>query len=164
MKSNVIARASPLILRAKVALAIWSFPLAAIAETAIQGAARTGSVQAISALTWLFILGFSMLGWTVSELDKVAELWHPSDQAAYEKWRERLKLLKGVAASNLAGILVFFMSAGAPDLFLRVVGVQSDKPVDLPEMVQFVFVSAAGYMGARFFAFLERKFFPGGAG
>jgi hypothetical protein len=162
VKSNATARLSLYILSAKAGIALSSWPLAAFAEDALKAAARTGSVQAISALTWLFILGFSMLGWTVSELDKVAELWHPSDQAAYEKWRERLKLLKGVAASNLAGILVFFMSAGAPDLFLRVVGVQSDKPVELPEMVQFVFVSAAGYMGARFFAFLERKFFPGG--
>lgn len=150
-------------LRLKVFLVLSAPMLAWAAEEAVQRAARTGSVEAITLLQWGFIFGFSMLGWAVSELDKVAELWNTDGRTQAELWRERLKLLKGVAAANAAGITLYFLSQGAPGFFLRVIGVgdaiASGDAAKLPEMVTFVFVAGGGYMGARWFAWLERKFF-----
>lgn len=150
--------ASLALLRVKIAL-VCGTPILAAAADAVQHAAGRGSISAVSAWTWGFLIGFAMLGWAVSELDKVAELWNTDGRSQYEIWKERLKLLKGIAAANAAGILVYFLGSASPWFFLRALGVQTETPPELPEMVLFVFVSGAGYMGVRWFAWLEVKFF-----
>lgn len=154
---------SLLLLRVKATLILACPVLAYGADNAVQRAAEHGSLAAVSALTWLALAGFSLLGWCVSELDKVAELWNTDGRSQYEIWRERLKLLKGVAASLAAGMLVYFLGQGAPGFLLRSIGVPESSGISaqVPEMVLFVFVSGAGYMGVRWFAWVEAKFFQG---
>ena len=151
------------LLYAKAILMLLTPGLAMAAEQTIQQAARRGSIEAVTAWTWAFLFGFSMLGWAVSELDKVAELWNVDGRSKYELMRERLKLLKTIAASIAAGILVYFLGQEAPGFFLRAIGVAQAADVGpgavIPEMVLFVFVAGAGYMGARWFAWVEIKFF-----
>lgn len=146
--------ASLFVLRLKAALVLCTPALAYAAEEVVQHT-RRGSLEEIPAITWLFLAGFSMLGWAVSELDKVAELWNTDGRSRYEIWKQRLALLKGVAASNAAGLLIYIMGSAAPAFFFRAIGVQGSP--EFPEMVLFVFVSGAGYMGVRWFAWVERK-------
>lgn len=141
------------VLRAKFLFVAFSPALAWATEQRMASEAIGG----ISMLTWLAMLGFATLGWIVSDLDKVAELWKPGE--AYERWKERLKLWKGIAASNLAGIFTFFIGKGAPGLILSATGLKVEgggNPV-IPEMLLFLMVAGAGYMGTRWFSWLERK-------
>ena len=147
------------LLRAKVALVCFAPALAMAAGAAIQHVSARSSIEAVSTVTWAFLALFILLGWAVSELDKVAELWNVDGHSQYEIWKARLMLLKGFAASNAAGFSVYFLGEAAPGFFFRAIGVQGDP--QLPDMVLFVFVSGASYMGVRFFAWLERKFFGG---
>lgn len=130
-------------------------PLLALAADSVIG--RHETLSDIPTITWLFLCGFAMLGWAVSELDHVAELWNIVDRTPYEIWKARLSLMKGVAAANAAGLLVYLLGSAAPAIFFRAVGVTSNT-ADVPEMLLFVFVSGAGYMGVRWFAWIERKF------
>ena len=156
------------LLRVKFALVFPITPAMAWAgDSAMQTAVRHGSVEAVTLLQWGFIVGFSMLGWVVSELDQVAELWNLEGRSKYEVWKERLKLLKGLAAANAAGIMVYFLGGAAPSFLLRMLGLDpaiagpGGANAQFPDMVLFVFVAGAGYMGARWFNWLERKFFGG---
>lgn len=150
------------LLYAKATLMLMAPGLAYAAQETVQQVARSGSLEAVTLTTWAFLVAFSLLGWAVSELDKVAELWNTDGRSRYELMKERLKLLKTVAASLAAGMLVYFLGLEAPAIFLRVIGIQDGpNPIQMPEMVLFVFVAGAGYMGARWFAWLEAKFFVG---
>lgn len=148
-------------LKLKAALILATPALAWAADATVQHVARTGSIETVTSLQWAFIVGFAMLGWSVSELDKIAELWNLDGKTNYEKAKERLKLLKGVAASNAAGIVLYFLSQSAPSFLLRMIGVAEASPGSvvsaMPEMVAFVFVAAGGYLGARVFTWFERK-------
>jgi hypothetical protein len=154
---------SLLLLRVKAALILATPGLAMAAEQAMLAAARRGGLEAVSVWQWFFLFAFSMLGWAVSELDKVAELWNVEGRSKYELMKERLKLLKTVAASIAAGSCVYLLGQEAPAFFLRAIGVAEASTGGaspaIPEMVLFVFVAGAGYMGARWFAWLEAKFF-----
>lgn len=165
MTSEKTQRLSLQLLYAKGLLMLLAPGFAWAAEQTIQQVARRGSIEAVTLTTWAFLLAFSMLGWAVSELDKVAELWNTDGRTRYELMRERLTLLKTVAASLAAGMLVYFLGQEAPAIFLRVIGIPEaapgGNPVAIPEMVLFVLVAGAGYMGARWFAWLEARFFAG---
>lgn len=158
-------RLSLLLLKIKAGM-LSIVPLMAYgADQTVQNVGRAGSIEAVSTLQWAFLFGFSMMGWAVSELDKLAELWNVDGKSPYEVWRERLKLLKGIAAACAAGMLIYFLGQAAPGVFLRMIGIDSANAqgvtTQFPDMVLFVFVSGGGYMGARWFAWLERKFFGG---
>lgn len=148
---------SLLLLRLKVAL-ICCAPWLAYAAEVVQQHARRGAFDEVPAITWWFIAGFSLLGWTVSEVDKAAELWNTEGLTKYQVWKARLGLFKSVAASCAAGLLVYMLGSAAPKIFLRMIGVDA-AGAEMPEMFLFVFISGAGYMGARWFAWLERKLF-----
>lgn len=141
------------LLQAKVAI-IAATPLAAwAAEQTMRS-----SASELSALTWLFIVGFSFLGWAVSDLDKVAELWNVSGKNAYEIWKLRFTLAKTIAASAAAGVCMFFLGSLAPSIALSLLGVQASGS-QIPEMLLLIFTTGAGYMGARWFDWFEKKFF-----
>lgn len=143
------------LLRVKASIALFTPVLAWAAE---RSAAERVVLGEMSGWTWSFVAGFSLLGWAVADLDKMAELWNVEGKRAYELWRDRLKFVKGIAASNAAGIMTFFVGHLAPDWLAAGLGVGSEK-AQLPEMLVFVFVTGAGYMGVRWFDWLERKVF-----
>lgn len=158
----------PLLARTKALLVCMVPGFAWAGEATVQQVARNGSIEAVTWVQWAFIVGFALMGWTVSELDKVAELWNLDGRTKLELMRERLKLLKSVAASELAGVMTYFLGGAAPGFFLRVIGVDQAQAggqqiaAEFPDMVLFVFVAGAGYMGARWFAWLEARFFRSG--
>lgn len=162
MTSASKPQAFALLFRVKVALICSAPLLAAAADATVQHVARKGSIEAVSAWTWMFLIGFAMLGWCVSELDKLAELWALEGKTPREAWLERFKLIKGVAAANAAGIVAYFLGDLAPGILIRMIGLEAQGEIHLPEMVLFVFVCGAGYMGPRLFAAMERKFFQAG--
>lgn len=150
------ARLLPLtvpLLRAKVAL-VASWPVLAY------GASRLDA-ESISAWTWAFILGFSLLGWVVSDLDKVAELWNLEGKSMYERVRARFVLLKTIAAAEFAGVSTFFLGKLFPAAFLSMMSVKPEQAPELPEMALMLAAAFAGYMGARWFALIERKLLGG---
>jgi hypothetical protein len=148
-----MALLSPALLRLKVILVACT-PFAAWAAAEIS---RT-SVSALPAMTWMFIVLFSMIGWAVADLDKVAELWDTEGHSAHELWKVRLTLLKTIAASIAAGIFMFFIGKLAPGAMVGALGVQAAAP-ELPEMLLLIFTAGAGYMGSRWFDWLEAKVF-----
>lgn len=149
MRSAIRLPLSVPLLRAKVAL-VAAWPALA------WGASRLDA-ESISAWGWAFILVFSLLGWIVSDLDKVAELWNVAGKSAYERVRGALVLVKTIAASLLAGVSTFFIGKFFPALFLSMLGVKPETSPELPEMALLLAAAFAGYMGARWFALLEKK-------
>lgn len=139
------------LLRIKVGL-ICCVPFAAYAA---EQTMRNLSAENLSALTWSFIFGFAMLGWAVADLDKVAELWK-SDGTDYDKWKRRFSLAKGIAASNTAGVLMFFLGKLSPGVALSMLGVDAPSK-EMPEMLLLIFTTGAGYMGTRWFDWLEKR-------
>lgn len=146
-----------LLLQAKVAI-IGATPFAAYAA---EQAIRATSPSNLSPLTWFFIFSFAWLGWAVSELDKVAELWNIDGKKPHEIWKARLAFGKGIAASALAGLCMFFIGKQAPGLLLTIMGVKVETTPEVPEMIVLIFTAGAGYMGVRWFDWLERRFFGG---
>lgn len=140
-------------LRVKAALVAASPFAAYAAEQTIHRL----STEAISPWTWLFIAGFALLGWVVSELDKVAELWNLEGRALHERVKARLVFVKSLAAALLAGVIAFFLGKLAPAWLLGAMGVKADAPPEIPEMALLLGAAFAGYMGARWFAWLELK-------
>jgi hypothetical protein len=142
-------------LRAKVLLA----SAAPIAAYAAEQAVHRGSASSLSALAWTFIIVFSLLGWAVADLDKVADLWAAEGQSAREAWKARLVLVKTIAASVLAGICMFFLGKLAPGFLLGMMGGSSHMAPEIPEMLLLIFTAGAGYMGSRWWDWFEAKFF-----
>jgi hypothetical protein len=149
-----MALLSPLLLRFKVAL-IASTPI--VAWAAAEQISRA-SASSLPAVTWMFMIGFSLIGWAVADLDKVAELWDTEGHSAYELWKVRLTLLKTIAASIAAGILMFFLGKLAPAMLVGMLGLQGPTP-EVPEMLLLIFTAGAGYMGTRWFDWFEARFF-----
>lgn len=145
---------SPAMLRAKLAIAGVSPVLAFAGEQAIQGT----SASSLSLLTWCFVIAFSLLGWVVADLDKVADLWSVEGQPMREAIKARLKLLQTIAASLLAGVCMFFLGKLAPGILIGLLGVKADAP-QVPEMLLLIFTAGAGYMGSRWWDWFEAKFF-----
>lgn len=141
------------ILRIKVALIAFA-PVAAWAGE--QVLRRAGSAESVTPWTWFFILAFALLGWMVADLDKVAELWNLEGKSPVERVRARLVFVKNVATALLAGVIAFFFGRLFPGLVLGLMGVQTSAP-EIPEMALLLATAFAGYMGARFFAWLELK-------
>src|SRR3990167_4458629 len=91
-------------------------PLAAWAATATT--APVDPLEQITFWQWARVIMFTLFGWAIQDLDKIAELWNPAFVSAYEKSREALKLWKGVLASLGAGVATFFIAEIAPAMFL----------------------------------------------
>lgn len=142
-------------LRVKVALVALSPLFAYGAEAQIQRHAA----ESVSGWTWFFVFAFSALGWVVSEVDKVAELWNLDGRTIYERVKVRLVLFKTVAASAFAGVATFFIGKIAPDILLWALGVDAKtrSTPEIPEMLLLLAAAFAGYMGARWFAWMETK-------
>lgn len=143
----------PPLLQVKMTLIAFTPALAwAVTEQSIL------DLDGMSLVTWIAVAFFSVVGWAVNDLDKVAELWKPGENK-YEQWKERMKLLKGVIASFAAGIFTFFIGKAAPGPVLAMLGLKhADGTVpQIPEMILFVLVTGGAYMGTRWFAALEKK-------
>lgn len=144
-------------LQLRVFLASFTPALAwAAGEQLVQ--AQRGSLDSVSGWVALALTFFSVLGWMISDLDKAAELWKPRE-SPYETWKIRLTLWKGIAASCAAGFSVYVIGKFSPDFLLSAFSLKTATGValELPELVLFMFVSVAGFMGARWFAWFERK-------
>lgn len=142
------------LLRVKVAL-VAAMPIAAYAA---EQTIHRMSASSLSGLTWMFVVGFALLGWAVADLDKVADLWSVEGQSARELLKARLVLVKTIAASTLAGICMFFLGKLAPGLLIAMLGVQAVTP-EIPEMLLLIFTAGAGYMGSRWWDWFEARFF-----
>jgi amino acid transporter len=123
-----------------------------------QHALRTTTLDSMSVFVWAAIVFFSLIGWAVNDLDHIAELWKDGENA-YEKWKERMKLSKGVIASFAAGIFTYFICKTAPGPILGMAGLKpiDGHPIEIPEMIIFILVTGGAYMGTRWFAAVERK-------
>lgn len=153
MRSEAVQR-FPALLKAKLALAAAAPALAYAGEQAIQGTAASS----LSLLTWCFVIAFSLLGWVVADLDKVADLWSVDGQPLREAIKARLKLLQTIAASLLAGVCMFFLGKLSPGILVGLMGIKADAP-QVPEMLLLIFTAGAGYMGSRWWDWFEGRFF-----
>lgn len=147
---------SPPIRRAKAAL-VAATPVLAVAAEQTMIAAAVSPVEAISALTWFFILLFAMIGWAVADIDKVAELWNVADGSQYQRVLARFRLLKSVIGSQAAGVFTYFLGKIAPGFLVTALGLKFDagRPPEVHEFLLLIFVAGAGFLGARWF---ERMF------
>lgn len=151
MRSVFRLLSSEPLLQAKAAIVAFT-PLLAHAA----GEQLALRAESLSPTTWFFIVLFSLLGWIVSDLDKVAELWNLEGKTLHERVRARLVLAKTVGAALLAGVCMFFLGKLAPGVLLGMLGVAGGAR-ELPEMGLLIGTAVAGYMGARFFDWLERR-------
>jgi hypothetical protein len=122
------------------------------------------TIHAIGVGMWFWIVTFSLLGWAMADLDKVAEVWNPAIEGRfYEKMKECLKLYKGILASVGAGIATFVVTDLAPGPVMTAFGLRmADGSVPrIPAMAALLLVAGAGYMGSRWWARFETKI-PGG--
>lgn len=151
-KPQVLSR---LAWRVKAGLVAATPPLAYAAEQA--QIALASPVEAISALTWLFIVVFALIGWAVADVDKIAELWNVDGQGKYQLMVTRLKLLKTVLGSLAAGVFTYFIGKISPAFLATVMGLkfESGKPPEIHEFLLLILVAGAGWLGSRWF---ERAF------
>jgi hypothetical protein len=115
------------------------------------------SLEQLTALTWVFIIGFSSLGWAVAELDKLAELWDTEGKKSVEIWRSRLTIMRDILGSIGAGIFVFFMGKITPGWLVSSLGASVSKMPEIPEMLLFIGVAVAGYSGSKVFGWIQGK-------
>jgi hypothetical protein len=118
---------------------------------------KQDSIQQLTALTWVFIIGFSLLGWAVAELDKLAELWDTEGKKSVEIWRYRLTIARDILGSVGAGIFVFFMGRITPGWMVSALGASVAKAPEIPEMLLFIGVAVAGYSGSKIFNWIQSK-------
>jgi hypothetical protein len=137
-------------LQAKMFLVLATPALAYAAEQKIH---QLDSITDIGIWTWAFILLFSTLGWAVKDLDRLAEWWDEEERILKDIVKARLGVIKGIAASNSAGIGTYLIGNVAPGWL------EMKNPV--PEMALFVLITIAGYWGARWFDTFGQKFFGG---
>jgi hypothetical protein len=132
-------------------------PLAAWAATATT--APVDPLEQITFWQWARVIMFTLFGWAIQDLDKIAELRNPAFTSAYEKWREILKLWKGIFASLGAGIATFFIAEIAPAMFLPMLGLKTaDGSVpEIPDMFVLLLCAGAGWEGARWWTRFEQK-------
>ena len=119
--------------------------------------AEYNSLAQLTALTWVFIIGFSLLGWAVAELDKLAELWDTEGKKSVEIWRYRLTVVRDILGSIGAGIFVFFMGKVTPGWLVSSLGASVAKAPEVPEMLLFIGVAIAGYSGSKIFKWVQGK-------
>lgn len=155
MNANAGRTLVPLLLRVKLALVALA---PALAWAAAQAPAR-GDVDGVSVWQWIGVLLFSLLGWGIADLDKIAEQWNPALGNSYEVWKARLNLYKAILASVGAGIGTFFLTKLAPAMFLPMLNLKTADGAtpEIPEMIILLLVAAAGFMGARWWTGFERK-------
>ncbi len=146
---------SPLAWRVKAGLVAATPPLAYAAEQVQLAAASP--VEAISALTWLFIVVFALIGWAVADVDRVAELWNVEGATKYQVVLARLKLFKSVLASLAAGVFTYFIGKISPAFLAQAMGLKFEggKPPELHEFILLILVAGAAWLGSRWF---ERAF------
>lgn len=147
------------LLWAKVGLWLAILPLAAWAQTV---SPKVNSPLELPWTAWAFIAAFAIGGWVVADLDKVAELWNLEGKSPFEKVKARFVLVKAIVASLLAGISTYFVGKVVPGFLLTMMGMApapgSPTP-EIPEMLLFLAVTSAGYMGARWWDMLEKRMF-----
>lgn len=78
-------------------------------------------------LTWLWVVALSAIGWAASSLATLAG-WVDGSMA------DRLKIIQGVIASVLAGVVAFLLG----------------KYAAVPELLVFLGVAGAGFMGEKY--------------
>jgi hypothetical protein len=142
---------------AKVVLCLLVPVFAAFAAEVESVESKYDSIEHLTALTWVFIIGFSVLGWAVSELDKLAELWDTEGKKSVEIWRYRLTLVRDILGSIGAGIFVFFMGRITPGWMVSALGASVAKAPEIPEMLLFIGVAVAGYSGSKIFNWIQGK-------
>lgn len=144
---------SPHIRAVKAALISGTPLLAMAADRTI----AVSPIEAISALTWFFIVLFAVIGWAVADIDKVAELWNVDGQHKYQQMLARLRLVKSIIGSLAAGVFTYFLAKLSPAWIVGAMGLKlSDgREPQLHEFVILILVSGAGWLGSRWF---ERAF------
>lgn len=136
---------------------IFAFlPLAALAA---EGTGRRHSVEELTLWTWVFICFFSLIGWAVVDLDKLADLRDTEGKKPHEVLRQKLVLLRGVLTSLTAGVTMFFCGKMFPVWFITSLGVTVQKDPEIPEMALFLLCFAAGMMGTKWFDWIKAKVF-----
>lgn len=138
-----------------VKLSAWCVVAGAAAPAAAQAVADASPAD-ITLLTWFFIILFSHLGWAVGYLDTLAEWFapvNPNDpDGERHRWADRLKLVvKPYLAANAAGIVFYMLAEAAPGWF----GFKGE----VPDMVEFVGVFAAGMGGLKTLDWVRARFF-----
>ena len=99
--------------------------------------------------TWGFILFFALIGWSISELDKLADVLVRDDKTRRDYIVGCLKVAQSAIASVAAGIGVYFAAKISPEYF----GVSES----MPEMLILLAVALAGYGGVGFLNWLATR-------
>jgi len=148
---------SPRIRLVKTVLLAVTPPLAIAADQTMQLARAASPLEAISLLTWFFIVLFTLIGWAVADVDRIAELWNVGDGTKYQQVLARLKLLKTILGSLAAGVFTYFLGKIAPAFLIGAMGLkfESGQPPELHEFILLMLCSGAGWLGSRWF---ERVF------
>lgn len=128
----------PLLVLIKALVVLFALVASARAEEVL----RNVDPASLPWWTWAFITVFSTLGWAVAELDKMAEILFPEGLTSKQRAQAALKFLQGYLASGVAGLGIYFVAKIAPG-WINMTG-------DIPEMLIFIFVMAAGFGGTRF--------------
>lgn len=100
--------------------------------------------------TYLWLMGFALLGWLASDLPKLAG-WVDHSINDGNLLKTRLEIVQGFFAAELAGVLVYFLAKSSP----KWVGLEASPP----EMTLFVFVGIAGFAGTRGLEWVRTRFF-----
>lgn len=131
-----------------------TFLLCSVAAHAAERALLQLGPGDVQLVTWGFILLFSTLGWASAELDEmILSIANVDDKPFASAWRARLAHVKGLVASETAGICVYFLGLSAPAL----IGFPEKS---LPEMVLLISCTGAGIGGTKTLRWLLGRFFP----
>ena len=141
----------------KIVLLALTPPLAIAAEQTMAVARAASPLESISLLTWFFILLFTLIGWAVADVDRIAELWNTGDGTKYQQVLARLKLLKTILGSLAAGVFTYFLGKIAPAFLIGAMGLkfEAGQPPELHEFILLMLCCGAGWLGSRWF---ERVF------
>lgn len=149
----------------------WKVGLAALLTAAWAYALeqRATAVVTEEGVAWSMIAGiilFSLLGWAIADLDKLAELWNPVNSAAYERKKISFSIIKGGLASLGAGAATFIIGTYLPALLLPGLGLKtaSGTAPEIPEMVLLLLSAGAAFGGSRWWSRWEEKATPGPGG
>lgn len=116
-------------------------------------AVATSPLEEISAISWAGMIFFSLAGWAVADIDKLAELWNAGDGTAYHRALTRLKLLKTLLGSLLAGVFTYWLGKISPEFIFRAMNLQlpEGRAPEIHEFLLLIACAGAGWQGARWF-------------
>lgn len=110
-------------------------------------------LEEISAISWVAMVFFSLVGWAVADIDKLAELWNLGDGTPYHRAKERLRLLKTILGSITAGVFTYWLGKISPEFVFRAMNLQlpNGQAPEIHEFLLLIACAGAGWQGARWF-------------